>query len=229
MAQVGFALKINQAIPGDGKYSVDVAGVPGDGVATQAALLVTAKSVVGLANTAVGTVDTDVDLSVTAAALADTDVGLTVTALATSFTAIDVFGNALVAITGDSYSNTTHNWTTGGSTGLTHAQVATLMALFNTALTDFVTAQTANTLAKTKTVLASTAATTTQTASDLAVTAAALAVTDTNLLSFSGVTAVASGDAILLFDTAKFTKINQVRAAVLNLKYQAENSPSFKA
>jgi hypothetical protein len=62
-----------------------------------------------------------------------------VTDLTTAFTAFDVFGNALVAITGDTYSDTTHKWTTGGATGLTHAQVATLMADYNTAITSVVT------------------------------------------------------------------------------------------
>lgn len=88
------------------------------------------------------------------ATTADTDVGVIVTDMTTAFTAQDIFGNALVAITGDSYSNTTHLWTTGGATGLTHAQVVTLMALFNTASSDFVLAQTAAVAAKAATVAA---------------------------------------------------------------------------
>ena len=54
---------------------------------------------------------------------------------ATALTDYDIFGAALVAITGDTYSSVTHQWTTGGSTGLTHAQVVTLMALLNTTAT----------------------------------------------------------------------------------------------
>ena len=67
--------------------------------------------------------------------------------LATAFTAADVFGNALVAITGDTYSDTTHQWTSAGSTGLNHAKVVTLMADYNTAITSFVAAQAAATAA----------------------------------------------------------------------------------
>jgi|ERR1035437_51055 hypothetical protein len=176
MAQAGFALTLNQALPGDGKYSVDQAATPPDptaAVATQAALLVTAKS-------AVGTVVTD-----------DT----------AAFTALDIFGNALVAVTGDSYSNSTHQWTTGGSTGLTHAQVATLMALLNTAITDFKASQ----------------------------AAALTAQTDTNLVTLAGVTTDLASDAVVLLRTTKFTKKNQVRVALRALESYALASSLFTA
>lgn len=85
---------------------------------------------------------------VASATTADTDVGTVVTDLTAAFTALNTFGAAVVAITGDTYSSTTHQFTFGGSTGLTHAQVATEFALLNTAITDFITAQTAAVTAK---------------------------------------------------------------------------------
>lgn len=63
--------------------------------------------------------------------------------LTTAFTAADTFGAAVIAITGDAYSTTTHQFTTSGSTGLTHAQWVTLAAEYNTAIADFVAAQAA--------------------------------------------------------------------------------------
>lgn len=52
---------------------------------------------------------------------------------AATLAALDVAGAAIVAITGDTYSNVTHQFTFGGATGLTHAQWATNGALLNTA------------------------------------------------------------------------------------------------
>lgn len=63
--------------------------------------------------------------------------------LATALADFDTAGAAIVAITGDTYSNTTHQFTFGGSTGLTHAQWATEGALLNTAIEDIVTAKAA--------------------------------------------------------------------------------------
>jgi len=150
-------------------------------VAVQAALLVTAKAKVVLGDTAVGTVVTD---------------------LTTAFTAQDVFGAALVAITGDSYSAVTHQWTNGGATGLTHAQVVTLMALFNTASAAFVTAQTDANTAK---------------------TATALAVTDTNLVTLVAVTTYLGGNLVLLIDTAVITTSNAVKWATRLALQAAKN------
>lgn len=240
MAQVGFALKLNQALPGN-DYSTDRVPVPGDAIATQTALLATAQTAVtlvqtesDLAMTAVATLDTDVDAALVAVQLVDTRIDLAVTADATILTDYDIFGAALVAITGDTYSNVTHQWTTGGSTGLTHAQVVTLMALLNTTATAILTAQTATVLTQTGSDLAVTAATLVQTDSDLAVTAvtltdtkADLAVTATNAMSFGGITAVASGDAMLIFDGSKVTTKNQARITGRRLVDQASNSASF--
>ena len=82
----------------DGSFGSSVGYVadPVAEAATQTTNLSTASAAVGAADTAVGTVVTD---------------------LTTAFTAYDVFGAALVAITGDTYSAVTHAWTTGGSTG----------------------------------------------------------------------------------------------------------------
>lgn len=85
---------------------------------------------------------------------ADTAVGVVVTDLTTAFTDFNTFAAALLAITGDTFNTTTHQFTFGGATGLTHAQWATLGAQLNTAMTDFVTSQTDNTAAKVATAAA---------------------------------------------------------------------------
>lgn len=149
------------------------------GQAGDAALIAAADTATGTAQTSVGTVDTDVDASVTAATTADNDVGTVVTNLTTAFTDLDTAGDAIVAITGDTYSHSTHNFTFGGATGLTHAQWATVGALLNTAFTDFKTAQTNNTTSKTATAAAKTAALLAQTDSDQAVSDVAAAKTAT--------------------------------------------------
>lgn len=92
-----------------------------------------------------------------AAAAADTAVGVVVTDLTTAFTAFNTCAAAIIAITGDTFNTTTHQFTFGGATGLTHAQWATVGALLNTAMTDFVTAQTDTTTAKTDTAAAAAA------------------------------------------------------------------------
>ena len=88
------------------------------------------------------------------AVTADAAVATVQTDINTVLTDYDIFGAALVAITGDTYSAVTHQWTTGGSTGLTHTQVATLMALLNTTATAAIAAKTAATTAKAATAAA---------------------------------------------------------------------------
>lgn len=66
-----------------------------------------------------------------------------VTDFNTALSAYDAEAAAIVAITGDTYSATTHQFTSGGATGLTHAQVATMEAALNTFATDLLTLQTA--------------------------------------------------------------------------------------
>ena len=68
--------------------------------------------------------------------------GTAATDIAAAFTDYNTFAASLLAITGDTYSTTTHQFTTGGATGLTHAQWATQAALLNTALSDFNTVKT---------------------------------------------------------------------------------------
>ncbi len=68
--------------------------------------------------------------------------GTAATDITTAFTDYNTFAASLLAITGDTYSTTTHQFTTGGATGLTHAQWATQAALLNTALSDFNTVKT---------------------------------------------------------------------------------------
>jgi hypothetical protein len=91
----------------------------------------------------VATTTTDNGTAFTAATAADNDVG-TVTTNYTSFlSAYDTLAAAIVAISGDTYSATTHQFTTGGSTGLTSAQLHTTMTSLNSAITTFLAAGTA--------------------------------------------------------------------------------------
>lgn len=52
----------------------------------------------------------------------------------------DTIAAAICVITGDTYSDTTHHFTTGGATGLTHAQFATQATALNAVLDALVAA-----------------------------------------------------------------------------------------
>lgn len=188
------------------------AGLPNGDFSSSVGMGADAAGLSSTVQTDATTADTDVGTVVTDATAADTDVGTVQTDLATAFTAYNIFGNALVAITGDSFSNTTHLWTTGGSTGLTHAQVVTLMGDLNTAITDFITAQTAAGTAKTATALTLTDANTAKTATAAAKTAAVSLV------------AALSADAVLVLNLATVTTGNGVRAI---LKKILHSFPGF--
>ena len=54
----------------------------------------------------------------------------------------DAVGAAIIAISGDTYSSTTHQFTNGGATGLTSAQLHTQLTALNTAITSFLLSQT---------------------------------------------------------------------------------------
>jgi hypothetical protein len=71
-----------------------------------------------------------------------TDLGTGKTNLASFLTAYDAVGAAIVAISGDSYSATTHQFTNGGSTGLTSAQLHTELTALNSAITTFLAGNT---------------------------------------------------------------------------------------
>src|ERR1041384_2003792 len=105
----------------------------------------------------------------TDATSADTAVGTVVTDHTTAFTDYDTFAAAVIAITRDTYSGTTKQFTFGGATGLTHAQWATVGALLNTAATDFKTAQTDTNTAKTATALVVTDAAAVDSGADVSV------------------------------------------------------------
>lgn len=64
-------------------------------------------------------------------------------ALATHLTAYDAVGAAIIAISGDSYSAVTHQFTNGGATGLTSAQLHTQLTALNAAIASFLSAQAA--------------------------------------------------------------------------------------
>ena len=70
-----------------------------------------------------------------------TDQGTENTNLASFLSAYDAVGATIVAISGDTYSATTHQFTNGGSTGLTSAQLHTQLTALNAALTTFLAAQ----------------------------------------------------------------------------------------
>lgn len=70
-----------------------------------------------------------------------TDLTTGKTDLATFLSDYDAVGAAIVAISGDTYSATTHQFTNGGSTGLTSAQLHTQTTALNTALTAFLAGQ----------------------------------------------------------------------------------------
>lgn len=77
--------------------------------------------------------------------VSDSPSGLAVeTDLSTALSDFDTAAAAIIAITGDTYSTVTHQFTFGGATGLTHAQWATVGAQLNTAINDVVTTQTAS-------------------------------------------------------------------------------------
>lgn len=60
-------------------------------------------------------------------------------AASTALANFDTAGASIVAITGDTYSSVTHQFTTGGATGITHAQWVTQAGLLNTALANLKT------------------------------------------------------------------------------------------
>jgi len=66
-----------------------------------------------------------------------------VTDLATAVTDYKIPAAAIIAITGDTFNTSTLQFTTGGGTGLTHAQWATIAAELNTFTTASLAAQTA--------------------------------------------------------------------------------------
>ncbi len=124
------------------------------------------------AATPIGTAKTD-------ATAAEAAVDTVVTDIAAAFTSYNTAAAAIIAITNDHYSNTTHQFTLDGDTGLSHAQWATVGALLNTA------AGLANT---------------SKTAADTADVASELVVTDL------AATPAVSADVVISFNVANVTK-----------------------
>lgn len=147
------------------------------------ALAITANNNTSTAN---GTATTDANT-------ADANVATVQTNEATAFTDYNTFAAALIAITGDTYNTTTHQFTTGGATGLTHAQWVTLAALLNTSLADFNTAKTSTDTAKTATALVKT---------DIAAVAVDIGLTATALTTSKTATALTKTDATALSTAA---------------------------
>lgn len=151
---------------------------------------------VAAAQTLNNTADTAAGTGVTNATTADTAVGTVQTDNTTANSAFDTFAAAVIAITGDTYVSGSKQFTFGGATGLTHAQWATLGALLNTAMTDYLIGQTDLATAKAATATAKTQATTVKADVDAVVTslatakaATALTVTNANGLSTAPIAA----------------------------------------
>jgi hypothetical protein len=117
------------------------------------ALISTAQSTAETADVFAATAQTDVGT-------ADTNVGTVKTDLATVVSDFNAFAAQVIAVTGDTYNTSTMQFTFGGSTGLTHTQVASFFAYYNTSSTALLTAQTDAATAKTATALAVTDMTT---------------------------------------------------------------------
>lgn len=95
----------------------------------------TADTDMGTLQTAITTLDTDVDTTVTVATTADNDVGTVTTNETTFLSDYDAVAAAIILITGDTYGS--HQFTFGGATGLTSAQLHTQMTALNTAITAY--------------------------------------------------------------------------------------------
>lgn len=117
---------------------------------TTAAIQATLHQATGPGSYGAATVGLGPDV-VTDATTANTNVGTVVTDNTTTLSALDAFGAAVIAITGDTY--VSHQFVFGGSGAMTHAQWATNGALLNTAITNFLAAQAAAVAAKTSTAL----------------------------------------------------------------------------
>jgi hypothetical protein len=206
----------------------------------------TAKTDATAADNAAGTAKTSTATAKTDATAADNAVATVVSDDTDTLAALDAFAAAVIAITGDGYA--AHQFTFGGATGLTSAQVHTTFALLNTALTDFLagqaagvaakattvtskasatTADTDTGTAKTATATSKTSATTADTNTGTADTAAGTAKTATEAVSLTSSLAGVSADVVLIFNTAAVVTQNKLREAVRGLLRLIEGSSSL--
>lgn len=186
---------------------------------------------VAAAQTLNNTADSAAGTGVTNATTADNAVATVQTDNTAANSAFDIFAAAIIAITGDTYNSTTKQFTFGGATGLTHAQIATNFALLNTAMTDYLASQTDLATAKAATATAKTQATTVKTDVDAVVTslataktATALAKTDALALSTAAVAAdltaaqtlIGSANVFIQTDGTVVTNVALLNGALVN-------------
>lgn len=192
-----------------------------------ATLATSIAAVVANATTAdndVAVVVTDLTTVAADALAADNDVGTVQTDNGLANTAFDTFAAAVIAITGDTYTSATKQFAFGGATGLTHAQWATVGALLNNAMAEYVTAQAALATAKTATALVRTDVTTAQSAAGAAKTATALVKTNATALSTATVAAdlaaaaapLADADVFVQADTGDVPNVATLNAALVS-------------
>lgn len=188
--------------------SASIAAAVSD-TATLATEIGTVQTVTTTADNDVAQVQTDLGVATTAANTANGDI-------TTLINAYKTFAAALIAITGDTFNTGTLQFTSGGSTGLTHAQVATLEADLNTCGTDMLTA-----LTDTSTVQTDVATATTDTNTAKAQTA--LAKTDAAALSTSAISAdltaaqaiISSANVFIQTDSSVVTNVALLNGALV--------------
>jgi hypothetical protein len=175
-------------------------------------------AVITTVQTDAATADTDAATVVTDTTNADTDAGTVVTDIATTGTDFDTFAAALIAITGDTYNSTTKQFTYGGATGLTHAQIAGALGTdLNAIGAAIVAAATAAATAKTATAAAVTAAGTAKTATALTVTDATPLSTATIAADHTAAQAIiASANVFIQSDGSVVTNVALLNGALVS-------------
>lgn len=171
----------------------------------------TAQSSAATADTDAGTLQTDATIADSAAATNLSDITDADTKVGTINTDFDAFAAALIAITGDTYNTATNQFTFGGATGLTHAQIAgALGTALNLVGADVVTAKASSAAAKTQ-------ATTTKTNT-------ATVVTDAGTTKTATATAKTNANALSTVATAADLTASQVIIASANVYIQTDGS-----
>lgn len=185
-----------------------------------------------VAQVAAATADTDAGVLVTDATTADGAAATNLSQVSdadakvgTTNTDFDAFAAALIAITGDTYNTTTNQFTFGGATGLTHAQIAgALGTALNLVGADIVTAKASSAAAKTQATTLKANTATVLTDASTTKTATATAKTDVNLLSTSAVAAdltssqtiIASANVYIQTDGTIVTNVALLNGALVN-------------
>lgn len=186
-------------------------------IATAAADATTADTDMGTVQSQMATVKANCDTVVT-------DTTNTQTTANQAGTDFDTFAAALIAITGDTYNSATKQFTFGGATGLTHAQLAGALGTdLNAIGADIVLAKTRAATAVTDATTADNAAATNVTNCTTAKAATAQAKTDATGLSTATVAAdhtaaqaiIASANVLVQTDSSVASSIGAVSGAFI--------------